>query len=206
MECLKTSYLQILKKLDFGNRKVIFAYHALSGCYKQRENLLRCFWYMMNTFSSSEDVLKLGVVICVYNLGDFPANGMDYEKSRRVARLMKSIPVRVCAFYPCINTRAWEVVVDTFSLFIGMYLRFRLRVIKGDHESVLMKLKAIGIPSDALPVTDQSKLLSDDHLKWIEDQKIREDTEAEPPCKRSRAERKNKTDALLELVATASSL
>ena len=88
----------------------------------------------MNTISSCEDVQKLGLVNVVYNLCGFPEKGMDYEKSRRIAKLVKAIPVRFCSFYPYINTRAWAVVVDTFSYLISKYLRFRLRVIKGDHE------------------------------------------------------------------------
>jgi len=62
MECLKSGYLQVLSDLDFGNRKVIFHYKALSDCYKERENLLRSFWYVTNALSASEDVQKLGVV------------------------------------------------------------------------------------------------------------------------------------------------
>ena len=134
MECLNSGYLQILNELDFGNRRVLFYYKAVSDCYKDRENLLRVFWYMANTLSSYEDVQKLGVVNVVYNLCGFPKKGMDYEKSRRLARLFKAMPLRMCSFYPCIHTNAWSVVVDTFSVMISKYLRVRLRVIKGDHE------------------------------------------------------------------------
>lgn len=55
----------------------------------------------------------------------------------------------------------------------------------------MLKLKAVGIPSDALPVTDDSKLLTDDHLKWLAKLKMVEEAEEwEPPSKRSRSERK----------------
>mmetsp|Transcript_13215 Transcript_13215/g.23626 ORF Transcript_13215/g.23626 Transcript_13215/m.23626 type:complete len:382 (-) Transcript_13215:433-1578(-) len=205
MDCLKTGYLQVLKELDFGHRRVIFYYHALSECYKQRENVLRSLWYVFNAISSSEDVQKLGVTNVVYNLGGFPKNGMDYEKTRRVARLIKTFPVRFCSFYPCINSRAWALVVDTFSVMSSMYLRFRLRVIKGDHEWVMMKLKAIGIPSEALPVTSESKLLIGDHLQWIEDQKKKEESSSEePPHKRTRAERNDTTEKMPELLTSTS--
>lgn len=134
MESIRTGYLQILPDLDFGNRKVIFYYKALHGCYKDKENLLRSFWYVTNTISASEDVQKLGVANVVYNLGGYPEGGMDYEKSRRLARLIKAIPIRFCSFYPCIDTKAWEIVVDAFSFIVSKFLRFRLRAIKGDHE------------------------------------------------------------------------
>ena len=109
MDCLNTGYLQILNDLDFGNRKVIFYYKAVNDCYKDRENLLRAFWYVANTISLDEDVQKLGVVNVVYNLCKFPKHGIDYEKSRRIAGLFKAVPLRMCSFYPCIDTRAWAV-------------------------------------------------------------------------------------------------
>ena len=134
MDCLRTGYLQVLADTDFGDRKVLFYYHAVSDCYRYTENLLRSFWYVANVLSTSEDVQKLGVANVVFNLGGFPKHGMDYEKSRRLAGLFKAIPLRFCSFYPCIDTRAWAVVVDTFSVITSKYLSVRLRVIKGDHE------------------------------------------------------------------------
>ena len=61
----------------------------------------------------------------------------------------------------------------------------------------MLKLKAVGIPSEALPVTDKSDLLVDDHLAWVAArQKKEEEAEQEPARKRSRAERGNKADAI----------
>jgi hypothetical protein len=139
MESLMSGYLQVLNTLDFGERKIIFYYKALSNieesdCYKHRENILRSFWYVMNVISTSEDVQKLGVVNVVYNLGGIPRSGIDYEKSRRLSNLIKSIPVRFCSFYPCIDTKFWAIVVETFSVIINKYLLMRFRIIKGDHE------------------------------------------------------------------------
>lgn len=57
----------------------------------------------------------------------------------------------------------------------------------------MLKLKAVGIPSESLPVTDESKLISDEHLKWVAKIKMVEEADAlEPPGKRSRAERELK--------------
>ena len=139
MASLTSGYLQVLNSLDLGERRVIFYYKALSNidevdCYKHRENILRSFWYIMNVISRCEDVQKLGVVNVVYNLGGMPHKGMDYEKSRRLAKLFKAIPVRFCSFYPCIDTKFWSVVVKTFSIIINRYLLMRFKIIKGDHE------------------------------------------------------------------------
>ena len=139
MASLTSGYLQVLNSLDLGDRRVIFYYKALSNidevdCYKHRENILRAFWYVMNVISRSEDVQKLGVVNVVYNLGGMPHKGMDYEKSRRLAKLFKAIPVRFCSFYPCIDTKFWAVVVKTFSVIINKFLLLRFKIIKGDHE------------------------------------------------------------------------
>ena len=139
MASLSSGYIQVLNALDLGERKVIFYYKALSNiddfdCYKHRENILRSFWYVMNVISVSEDVQKLGVVNVVYNLGGMPHSGIDYEKSRRLAKLFKAIPVRFCSFYPCIDTKFWSVVVETFSVIINKYLLMRFKIIKGDHE------------------------------------------------------------------------
>ena len=44
MESLNSGYLQVLSEPDHGNRKVLFYYKAVSGCYKKRENLVSpCF-------------------------------------------------------------------------------------------------------------------------------------------------------------------
>ena len=139
MASLSSGYLQVLDALDFSERKVIFYYKALSNivehdCYKHRENIIRSFWYVMNVISVSEDVQKLGVVNVVYNLGGLPRSGIDYEKSRRLAKLFKAIPVRFCSFYPCIDTNFWKIVVETFSVIINRFLLMRFRIIEGDHE------------------------------------------------------------------------
>lgn len=61
--------------------------------------------------------------------------------------------------------------------------------------TVMLTLKAVGIPSEVLPVTDESKLLVDDHLKWLARLNMIEEAEAlEPPSKRSRAERELKIE------------
>ncbi len=54
---------------------------------------------------------------------------------------------------------------------------------------MILKLKAVGIPADSLPVTDDSKLLVDDHLKWVANLKRIEEVEAcERPNKKSRSQ------------------
>lgn len=139
MASLSSGYIQVLNALDMGERKVIFYYKAVSNihendCYKHRENILRSFWYVMNVISASEDVQKLGVVNVVYNLRGLPRSGIDYEKSRRLAKLFKAIPVRFCSFYPCIDSKFWTVVVETFSVIINKFLLMRFKIIEGDHE------------------------------------------------------------------------
>ena len=59
----------------------------------------------------------------------------------------------------------------------------------------MLKLKAVGIPSESLPVTEESKLLLDEHLKWLAKLKMVEEADAlEPPGKRSRTERELKIE------------
>lgn len=59
----------------------------------------------------------------------------------------------------------------------------------------MLKLKAVGIPSESLPVTEESKLSIDEHLKWLAKLKMVEEADAlEPPGKRSRAEREMKIE------------
>lgn len=61
--------------------------------------------------------------------------------------------------------------------------------------TVILKLKAIGIPADALPVTDDSKLIVHDHLNWVANKRKEEEAEVlEPPSKRSRSQRERKSD------------
>ncbi|KAL7555250.1 hypothetical protein ACHAWF_018908 [Thalassiosira exigua] len=185
MACLKSGYLQIPNDVD-GYRKIIFYYKALSSdCY---ENLMKAFWYVTNKISDYEDVQKLGVVNVVYNLGGFPKNGMDYEKSRRLAGLFKPFP----------SDSARSILASTLAL--GPWW-IPSGSVTGNHEEVLLKLKAVGIPSDALPVNDnKSELLVNDHLAWIADRQKEEEDENEPPSKRSRSVRYFNTGAIFRVI------
>jgi hypothetical protein len=44
----------------------------------------------------------------------------------------------------------------------------------GTYQECLYKLMALGVPYDALPVDDASALRIDNHLRWIEEQKEKE--------------------------------
>lgn len=182
MAALTTGYLQVLPQMDANNRKVLFYYKAISNCYKRRENMLKAYWYVTNAISYEEHVQKLGIVNLVYNVGGFPKNGMDYEKSRRFSRLMRAVPLRFNSIFVCLDETAWVTVVDTFSVLISRYLRIRLRMIFGNHSAVQDKLEKVGIPSKALPIdAEKNELLLDAHLKWIESQRIKEEETMNPP-------------------------
>jgi len=134
---------------------------------------------MTDRLSQQEDVQKLGVTNIVYNNGGFPRQGMDYEKSRRISHLFQSIPVRFNNFYVCLDDKPWLTVVETFAVMITRFLRVRLRMIKGTHDEVVEKLHVIGVPVAALPVNDQSELLVEAHLKWIQSLQRAEEQENE---------------------------
>ena len=176
LDTLNMGYLQVLPEPDTNNRKVLFYYKAISDCYKRRENILKVLWYVTNAISKDEDVQKLGVVNVVYNVGGWVEHSFDYEKSRRVSRIFRAIPLRFASFFVCLDEGAWMTVVDAFSFMISKYLRIRLRVILGDHEESQEKLKAVGVPTSVLPIENaENKLLFDAHKKWIESQREKED-------------------------------
>ena len=87
--------------------------------------------YIFNKVSEDESVQKLGVVNVVYNIGGFPEGGMDYEKSRRFSSIIKCSPIRFDSFFVALDTKAWMVVVETFSVMVSKYLRVRMRAIQG---------------------------------------------------------------------------
>ena len=176
LDTLNMGYLQVLPEPDTNNRKVLFYYKAISDCYKRRENILKVLWYVTNAISKDEDVQKLGVINVVYNVGGWVEHSFDYEKSRRVSRIFRAIPLRFASFFVCLDEGAWMTVVDAFSFMISKYLRIRLRVILGDHEESQEKLKAVGVPTSVLPIENaENKLLFDAHKKWIESQREKED-------------------------------
>ena len=182
LDTLNMGYLQVLSQPDTSNRKVLFYYKAISDCYKRRENILKVLWYVSNAISEDEDVQKLGVVNVVYNVGGWVEHSFDYEKSRRVSRLFRAIPLRFASFFVCLDEGAWMTVVDAFSFMISKYLRIRLRVILGDHVESQEKLKAVGVPSSVLPIDNtKNKLLLDAHKKWIESRREKEDQKYAAP-------------------------
>ena len=182
LDTLNMGYLQVLQQPDSNNRKVLFYYRAISDCYKRRENILKVLWYVSNVISEDEDVQKLGVVNVVYNVGGYVDQSFDYEKSRRVSRIFRAIPLRFASFFVCLDEGAWMTVVDAFSFMISKYLRIRLRVILGDHVESQEKLKAVGVPSSVLPIDNtKNKLLLDAHKKWIESRREKEDQKYAAP-------------------------
>ena len=81
--------------------------------------------------SQEESVQQLGVINIVYNVGGFPKNGMDYEKSRRLSKVFRGVPVRFNSFLVCIDDSPWLNVVEVFSLMVNKFLRIRMRTIRG---------------------------------------------------------------------------
>ena len=86
---------------------------------------------MINLLSSDETIQKLGVVNVVYNNGGYPEGGMDYEKSRMLAKVFKSLPVRFESFFVCLDESPWLNVVEAFSMLVGKMLRVRMRTLLG---------------------------------------------------------------------------
>jgi hypothetical protein len=80
---------------------------------------------------------KQGVVSVVYNNGGFPKGGMDYEKSRRTARLFQGIPIRMDSFLVCLDENPWLNVVDAFSVIVSKYVRIRMRTLPGKYTATL---------------------------------------------------------------------
>ena len=74
---------------------------------------------------------KLGVVNVVYNIGGFPEHGMDYEKSRRLSKIFRGMPIRFDSFLVCLDEAPWQNVVEVFSLMVGKLLRVRMRALLG---------------------------------------------------------------------------
>jgi hypothetical protein len=56
---------------------------------------------MTQALSDDVCVQKRGVVHVVYNHA-FPKGGMDYEKSRRLAKLFQAVPIRFPTFWVCL--------------------------------------------------------------------------------------------------------
>ena len=81
--------------------------------------------------SQEESVQQLGVINIVYNVGGFPKGGMDYEKSRRLSKVFRGVPVRFNSFLVCIDDSPWLNVVEVFSLMVNKFLRIRMRTIRG---------------------------------------------------------------------------
>ena len=65
---------------------------------------------------------------------------MDYEKSRRFSSIIKCSPIRFDSFFVAIDTKAWMVVVETFSVMVSKYLRVRMRAIQGTELTVVLRL------------------------------------------------------------------
>ena len=113
---------------------------------------------------------KLGIVSISYQVGGgIPEGGYDYELTRLVSQMVKSAPVRFAAVYVCFNDSMWKVVAEFISHVVSPILRVRLRSIQGSHQEVHYKLMALGIPNQAIPVTQTGEPLLFNHLAFLEE-------------------------------------
>mmetsp|Transcript_41548 Transcript_41548/g.100034 ORF Transcript_41548/g.100034 Transcript_41548/m.100034 type:complete len:384 (-) Transcript_41548:352-1503(-) len=175
-DCMQRGFMQVLSKRDGSGRQVAFFYKAITGCYRKRENVLRVTWYIFNKLALNPENQKLGIVNLVYNNGGFPEGGMDYEKSRRFGKVIKSMPLRVDGMFVCLDEAPWLAVVEAFSMMINKFLRIRLRALPGSHTECMYQLMSLGLPHGVLPVFQNSELRLEYHRQWLEEQYQEETT------------------------------
>ena len=112
---------------------------------------------------------KLGLVSISYQVGGgYPEGGYDYELTRRVSQMAKSLPIRFAAVYVCFNDSIWKTVADFIAHVVSPILRVRLRSIQGSHQEVHYKLMALGIPNHAIPVTQSGEPVLYDHMNFLQ--------------------------------------
>ena len=112
---------------------------------------------------------KLGLVSISYQVGGgYPEGGYDYELTRRVSQLTKSLPIRFAAVYVCFNDSIWKTVADFIAHVVSPILRVRLRSIQGSHQEVHYKLMALGIPNHAIPVTQSGEPVLYNHMSYLQ--------------------------------------
>mmetsp|Transcript_1523 Transcript_1523/g.3774 ORF Transcript_1523/g.3774 Transcript_1523/m.3774 type:complete len:349 (-) Transcript_1523:171-1217(-) len=132
-----------------------------------KRSQLRTTWYLFHLAVEDPMSQKRGVIVVVYNLGGFPKHGNDWEKSRRLAQMLRSLPIRIDAFFVCFDDAMWSTVVEGFSFMVTRFLRVRFRPLSGSRQECYYKLMALGVPYFALPVTATNSMVSETHIKML---------------------------------------
>lgn len=126
--------------------------------------------------SQDEISQRIGFVSISYQIGEFPVGEFDFETSRQVALLVKSLPIRICGLYICYSEEAWEPVVELSCHFMNTSLRVRSRTIVGSHDECILQLEALGIPRSSIPMMADGTCNLQSHWSWIRDQWNKEGT------------------------------
>jgi hypothetical protein len=85
------------------------------------------------------------------------------------------LPIQIGALHLCMNDPLLLALKPIMIMFLGKYLRSRLRVHEGSHNDIQYALMTYGIPVDALPVTHQGDVRTPNHKKWLARRKTKDD-------------------------------
>ena len=86
----------------------------------------------MSTVETEESVQKLGVISISYQVGGgYVEGGHDYELTRNISTIVRSVPLRIVAIYVCYTDTLYQRFADLISHMVSPFLRVRLRSIQG---------------------------------------------------------------------------
>lgn len=99
---------------------------------------------------------------------------LAYELHEREPDMLQFIPLQIKGIHFCSNDPGMKIVKALFLLAFGKQHRAKVRFHEGTHTEVQYGLMAFGIPIEALPVTYEGELKTNNHLKWISRRHIKE--------------------------------
>lgn len=90
-----------------------------------------------------------GLVVVGYDIGDFVP--VDYELTRQLIVVIRSLPIRIVASHSCFNSGPMEKVADLVVHMVSSFVRLRLRMHYG---TLLMLLFLLLLLPDMKPSTN----------------------------------------------------
>lgn len=136
-----------------------------------RESLLRCFWYSFHVALERESAQQRGIILCVY-----PRNAKHSQFDKGLAKMISDsmkgcLPMRMGSFQVCHPPTFFVIIFPIIKLFLGAYLRNRIRINSGSEDKVLEKLASCGIPSSSVPRQLGGEVVVDDGTwrTWLQE-------------------------------------
>jgi hypothetical protein len=137
-------------------------------------NQTRAQQYVLSAALEDEEAQTRGIVAVQYYVGK-QVGRLNRDCAAAGKEILDILPLQIGAFHGCMNDPLLLALKPIMIMFVGKYLRSRLRIHDGSPNEIQYALMTYGIPVDTLPVSHQGDVRTATHKKWLARRKTRDE-------------------------------